>query len=237
MTLDADTVLWALRGMHDPRHGGVRADDVAHFMSQDATLSDRYRGCDVKAVLEALVAEGAVTHARGATRLNADDSGPATTRYRVAPEAGAPVVRPDAALPADVPTLVLLQDTIAELKSTITLDDARPDPYLDFRSEELERERDALIGDRDSWRQRAESSEQEVSRSLKECDDLRARVRELEALIEKASALEFERSQTMRRLVAAARDRLGDEPERHGADEPVPAKAIPRKRLRGNWLA
>src|SRR6478672_9690807 len=60
-TLDAETVLWAVRGMNSARLG-VSAEDVTRFLSQDTTLSTRYDCDDVGVVLDSLTANGMLTY-------------------------------------------------------------------------------------------------------------------------------------------------------------------------------
>jgi len=237
MTLDADTVLWALRGMHDPQHEGLRAEEVAKFISKDATLTGQYRSCDVTVVLESLVADGTVTHALADDDLLGDESAPATTLYRLSPDADPLSLQADMTFPADFGPLVLVKDTSAELNAVTVLDAPRVGPYLHFQADELQRERDALIEERDSWRERAE---REMARSLKESGELRARIRELETLLEslmeRERALELKRSETTSRVVTAL-TQARDELEHLFADDRVQASETSHRRPRGNWLA
>ena len=59
--LDADTVLWAVRGMSGA-HVGVSAEDVTRFLSKDTTLSVQYDRDDVTELLDSLAAEGALNY-------------------------------------------------------------------------------------------------------------------------------------------------------------------------------
>src|SRR5262245_17864760 len=59
--LDADTVLWAVRGMNATRLG-VSAQDVAEFLSKDTTLSSQYERDDVGVLLDSLTADGMLTY-------------------------------------------------------------------------------------------------------------------------------------------------------------------------------
>ena len=262
MTLDADTVLWALRGLHDPKDGGVRADDVALFMSKDATLSEDYSSDDVTVVLESLVAEGALTHASttGADEFAEAESSHTTTLYRFASDPDSGLLTVDRTisgsaardewddwlgLGADqlhdvLPEALAENATVGvEVETATAADEADADAYLRARVDELERERDALVAERDTWRRHAELTEQELSRSRAEGDVLRTRVRELENLLERERALASERSETARRA-AAGLARALQELELLQPSAPD-SRARPRatrhhKALRGNWL-
>jgi hypothetical protein len=79
VALDADTVLWALRGLPF-QAGGVSADGLARFLAKDATLSEHYSSDEVKFVLESLVAAGDLTYAAA----DRNEAGAATMLYRPA---------------------------------------------------------------------------------------------------------------------------------------------------------
>ncbi len=59
--LDAETVLWAVRGMQAAQPA-VKADDVARFLAKDTTLSVQYDRDDVTVLLDTLVADGTLTY-------------------------------------------------------------------------------------------------------------------------------------------------------------------------------
>jgi hypothetical protein len=214
--LDAQTVLWAVRGMSAARPG-VSAEDVARFLSKDATLSAPYDRDDVAVLLDSLVAEGTLRYDPARRVWSTDDA----LRQAFA-EAG--------------------WGSDAELGSTAGNSEAGA--FLRLRVEELERERTALGAERDEWRRRAESAEEDASCAQNLGDELRARVHELEQLLDRERAAGDERSDTTRRAaVALARaqrelERLGP-PDVDGAGGPhatPPQRTPPRKTLRGNWL-
>jgi hypothetical protein len=259
MTLEADTVLWAVRGMHDPRDDGVRADDVARFMSKDATLSEDYSLDDVTVVLESLVAEGTLTYVptTDVSELDENESSHATL-YRIASgsESLRLVVDREVAdfdvnwddwsgLGASAPHEVVSDSTAegatvaVEVMTAAAADDAPTEPSRSDRELELERERETRIAELDEWRRRAESAEHEVARSQCDADQLLARVRELEQLLERERALNDERSETARRAadaLARARDELQRLEPAVTHSRTRPQVARPRETFRGNWL-
>ncbi len=261
MALDADTVLWALRGLHDPQDTGVRAHDVARFMSKDATLSQDYSSDDVTVVLESLVAEGTLTHASTTGTEESDENASShdTTLYRF-PSSSESLVPDDKTgagfaehngwdhwlgLGADQPRDFLLEALAedatvgVEVQTSTTADEAEADASRRVAVDELERERDALLAERDRWRRRAESAEEEVSRSRGEGDELRTRVRELENLLARERVSAAERLETARRAAAGLARALQDlerlEPSAPDSHAQVHATRH-RKTPRGNWL-
>jgi len=249
MALDADTVLWALRGMHDPQDDGVRAHDVARFMSKDATLSEEYSGEDVTEVLESLVAEGTLMHA----------SSYDATLYRF--PSGVESLVPDDGTVAGVaehngwdhwlglgesqPRDFLLEalaeeSTVGvEVPTPTAADDAETNASLRVRIDEMEWERDALLAERDTWRQRAESADENVSVLHGEGDELRTRIRELENQLGRERILASDRLETARRAAAGLARALEDlerlEPSVPDARAQTHAGRH-RRMPRGNWL-
>jgi len=223
--LDAQTVLWAVRGMSAARPG-VSAEDVARFLSKDATLSEPYDRDDVAELLDSLVLEGTLTYDSTRGVWSTDDVlGHAFADPGWGAEAG----------------------------SATTMRGAEADAFLRLRVEELERERiklererTELGAERDEWRRRAESAEEDASSAHNLGEELRARVHELEQLLDRERAAGDERSDTTRRAaVALARaqrelERLESEEAGQGAGAgprvTSPPHTQPRKTLRGNWL-
>jgi hypothetical protein len=223
--LDTQTVLWAVRGMSAAR-GGVSAEDVARFLSKDATLSAPYDPDDVAVLLDSLVIEGTLTYDSTRGVWSTDDVlGHAFADPGWGSEAG----------------------------SATTMSGTEADAFLRLRVEELERERIKLererteIGaERDEWRRRAESAEEDASCAHTLGEELRARVRELEHLLHRERAAGDERSDTTRRaavaLARAQRELERLESEEAGPDAgagprvTAPPLNPPRKTLRGNWL-
>jgi hypothetical protein len=256
MALDADTVLWALRGLHDPQDCGVRAHDLARFMSKDATLSEDFSGDDVTAVLESLVAEGTLTHASTTVTDESDEnaSNPDTTLYRF--PSGIESLVPDAdsseqdgwddllGLGADQPRNFLLEALAEDAAVGVDLKasaaaDAAEIASLRVRVDELEGERDSLLAERNTWRRRAELADKEVARLRGDGDELRTRVLEFETLLGRERVLAAERRETARRA-AAGLARALEELERVEPSAPDSRPQAPatrhRKMPRGNWL-
>jgi hypothetical protein len=173
MALDTDVVLWALRGLHDPKRGGVRADHVARFMSKDATLTEYYSSDDVTEVLESLVAEGTLTHAAttGADEFGETEPSRTPVLYRFASL--------DSVVAGRAPRdewddwLKLGADPLPDLVS-----ESLPDLSMLVRVYELEQERDALKVERETWHRRAESAELEIFRARSEAEQEIARTRD-----------------------------------------------------------
>jgi len=258
MTLDADIVLWALRGLKDSQGRGVPADDVAHFMSKDATLSEYYSSEDIAIVLESLIEEGTLVYASGSDLGEFDEkySSDAGMRYRFAAGTewlldtggilSTQVAWEDVLGPganerhrillegwSEVPTVEV------ETRTSTAAQESHTDLHLSVRLDEMELERDALHAERDSWQQRAESAEQRLKRLCSERDELHAQIHELEHLLEQERVRSSERSQAARRAGAAlarARNELERLEPAAAKDHPQSQTARHRKRPRGNWL-
>jgi hypothetical protein len=232
--LDAETVLWAVRGMNASRLG-VSTEDVTRFLSKDTTLSTHYDRDDVGVVLDSLAAEGMLTFepttgewaAIDATGISADAAGVAEIDLRD-PDDGAG----------------FFDDTYnraaGEGTPGATLGGAVAEAFLRLRVDELERERDELAAERDEWRRRAESEEKDAASARAVSDELRARVRELELLLDRERSAGNERSDTTRRAAVALAlaqqelERLGPVPAEDENDRQQPRS---RRALRGNWLS
>jgi hypothetical protein len=183
---DADTVLWALHGLPDSHGRGVRADDVARFMSKDATLSEQFTDGDVAVVLDSLVEEGALVYASEAHAGDIE-----VMRYRVATgsEALQNTLQDVAAHDDDDGAFSLAVDERYELLLDAlgpgsTTEQADGDASLLARIDELEHEREQLIEERESLGRRAQSAEDECVRLTALSDELRTRVTELDRLLD-----------------------------------------------------
>lgn len=242
--LDAETVLWAVRGMNASRLG-VNADEVARFLSKDTTLSADYDRDDVGIVLDSLTADGMLTYEPTTGEWAAIDA----NGNVVDTSESAQVADLDLREPPD-PRADHIDDAFtgefAELRPPVgasgppaTLGGAVADAFLRLQIDVLERERNEVAAERDEWRRRAESVEQDVASARAIGDELRARVRELEDLLDRERAAGYERSDTTRRAaVALARaqqelDRLEPTP---AEDETDRQHTRSRRTLRGNWL-
>jgi hypothetical protein len=264
VALDGDTVLWALRGL-PCQGGGVSADGLARFLAKDATLPEQYSSEEVRFVLETLVAAGDLTYApaAGVDTSDRNDASTAPMLYRPASSPETLIVHEDGGVAdssdADAWDAWLRHDGAHELDDLSTAapaehatsaveakwpdgaDEAEIDAAADARArvDELERERDSLVAERDEWRERAESVEQAVARAHCESDELRIRVRELERRLDLQRALDFERSEATRRTAAAlarARHELERLEPSVAGDRAQPQATRPRPALRGNWL-
>jgi len=213
MAVDADAVLWALRGLHDSQGRGVRADDVARFMSKDATLSEDYGRDDVASVLDALVEDGVLT-CSSTLDAGGTNEPSALVRYRVASGCevlhaavvGLPLYEDgDDLLSVDVEERYdFFLEALAD-SSDIAVPDSDTDALFSLRISELEEERDTLVAEQDAlrarvdefenlleqerassatWRQRAEVSEEQLAHAQNEGEHLRARTQELDDLLE-----------------------------------------------------
>jgi len=236
MALDAEAVLWALRGL--PARDGVSADELARFLSNDATLSEDYSRHDVSKVLDALVAAGDVSHVSttGPSAFDRDEPTHGTMLYRLRfPES--PILYTDEMQNAVTEAVARQSNIGAEAKTRATPDEL--DTYATLRVDELERERDAFIAERDRWRQRAESAEQEVACARSESCELRSRILGLERLVEFQRSSEFERSEKARRTAVAlarARHELERLEQSIASGRSQPQATRPRPTPRGNWL-
>jgi len=238
--LDAETVLWAVRGLNASRLG-VSADDVVQFLAKDTTLSARYDCDDVGVLLDGLAADGMLAYEPttgewAAIDVDAMDGG--------AGEATEPDPRGTGAsgVDADDPftrAVAELRPSI-EAKPATRLGDAVAEAFLRLRVDELERERDEVGTERDEWRRRAESAEKDATSVRVVADELRARVRELEQQLDRERAAGSERSDTTKRA-AVALARAQQELERldpAADDEEEDRQSVrPRRAFRGNWLA
>jgi len=240
--LDAETVLWAVRGMNATRLG-VRAEDVARFLAKDTTLSTRYDSDDVGVVLDSLTADGMLTYEPTTGEFAAIDA----ETVAGAEESGEDIeldIREDAGVghldDAFTGPFAELRPPADEAKPPASLGEAVADAFLRLRIDVLERERNEMTAERDEWRRRAESHEQDAAGARTVIDGLRARIRELEDLLDRERAAGYERSDTTRRAAEAlARaqeelDRLGPVPVEEETDRPGPRS---RRALRGNWLS
>jgi hypothetical protein len=240
--LDAETVLWAVRGMNASRLG-VSAEDVARFLSKDTTLSTRYDRDDVGVVLDSLTADGMLTYEPttgewAAIDANGNVAGAEETQDTVIdlrePDAGGDHL--DDAFTGVFAELRPVEDA----KPPASLGGAVAEAFLRLRIDVVERERNEAAEERDDWRRRAESFEKDVAAARAVSDDLRARVRELEDLLDRERAAGHERWDTTRRA-AQALARAQEELERL---EPMPVEeetdrqhTRSRRALRGNWLS
>jgi hypothetical protein len=239
--LDAETVLWAVRGLNASRLG-VRAEDVVQFLSKDTTLSAHYDCEDVGALLDSLTEEGMLAYEPSTGEWAAIDAD-----ATIGTESEG--IEPDP-LPTDVGTADpddAFTRAVAELRHS-RLDDkpatrlggAVADAFLRLRVDELERERDELETERDEWRRRAESAEKDAACARAVADELRARVREVEHRLDRERAAGNERSDMTRRA-AVALARAQQELERIDLtvpDDDDDRESTPEKRaFRGNWLA
>jgi len=221
--LDAATVLWAVRGMNADR---VSADDVARFLAKDKTLSVEYAHDEVAVLLDSLAAEGALEFEPSTGEWSVDAT-LAALAADAQPAAGAPTA--DAFLRLRVEELERERDALGE-----ELDDWRR------RAETAEEDasiRAALTAELEEWRRRAETAEEHASSHQKAGDELRARIRELEDLLEQERVAGDERAESARRVALALSlaqhelERL--EPEPNPAQAPVSRS---RRAFRGNWL-
>jgi hypothetical protein len=226
MAVDADAVRWALRGLHDSQGRGVRADDVARFMSKDATLSEHYGRDDVATVLDTLVEDGVLT-CSSTLDAAASNEPSALVRYRVASGCEA-LQAADAGVPlyedGDDPFSGGVEERydvfFEELADSSAV--AVPDPDTDalfLRISDLEAERDTHVAERDAlrarvdefeelleeerassatWRQHAEVAEEQLAHSQNEGEQLRQRVWRLETQLERERVLSAERLETTR---------------------------------------
>jgi hypothetical protein len=254
MTLDADAVLWALRGLQGVQGGGgACAEDVAHFLSKDATLSDEYGVDDVTEVLESLVDEG--TLALAVVGDGGDESRRDLAFYRFSsdPDPGplhAPLVEVAAPRPrlgtGPVPVGSVIPEVLAEAVDVrvegmlaAVAREAEATRALRVEMGERERERDALVEERDRWRARSDAVAEELARVHDEAAELRARVRELEQLLELERSSGMERSDAAHRAAAAIAhaQRVLERIEPTPSDSRGRPRAISHRRpLRGNWL-
>ena len=239
--LDAEAVLWAVRGM-DASRLGVSAEDVAQFLSKDTTLSTRYDCDDVGVVLDSLTADGMLTYEPttgewAAIDANGNVEGAADVEDTEIdlrePEAGAHHLDD-----AFTGAFAELRPPVGETKPPSSLGESVA--FLRLRIDVLERERSEMTAERDEWRRRAEALEQDVAGARAVSDDLRARVRELEGLLDRERAAGYERSDNARRA-AEAMARAQEELERLGPrpveDETDGQRTRSRRTLRGNWLS
>jgi len=242
--LDAETVLWAVRGLNASRLG-VRAEDVVQFLSKDTTLSTRYDCDNVGVLLDSLAADGMIAYEPTTGEWAAIDAD------AIAEEADPHRDERDAS-PADADdpftrAVAGLLPSPFEAKPATRLGDAVADAFLRLRVDELERERNEVGAERDEWRRRAESAEKDAAGAHAVTDELRARVRELEHRLDRERAAGYERSDMARRAaVALARaqqelerldavaDEVAEDAGDAGRDDRQSASPRP---FRGNWLA
>lgn len=198
--LDAETVLWAVRGMQAAQPA-VSADDVARFLAKDTTLSVQYDRDDVEVVLDTLTTDGTLNFEPTTGEWSLDEILPATE------------------------------------KRASALPDGTANEFLRLQLEVLERERDEVGAERDEWRRRAEAAARDASWERRVGDELRARVRELERLLDQERAAGQELSETTKRAaaaLAAAQQELDQhEPARRSNH---PSSSRHKRTLRGNWL-
>ena len=237
--LDAETVLWAVRGLNATRLG-VRAEDVVRFLSKDTTLSARYDCDDVDVLLDSLAAEGMLAYEPTTGEWAAIDADAPIGEVGGATEPEARGADTDDAFTRAVAEL---RPSRLEEKPATGLGEAVADAFLRLRVDELERERDEVTTERDDWRQRAESAEKDAAVAHAVTDELRARVRELEQRLDRERAAGSERSDTTRRAaVALARaqqelERLDAAPDDADDAEDDRQSQPSRRPFRGNWLA
>jgi hypothetical protein len=181
--LVAETVLWAVKGM-SAAGPGVSAEDVARFLSKDTTLSAKCDRESVAALLDSLVAEGELTYDAANGVWSTDDG------------LGAVFAEPHWGVDAERAT---------------TEGHAGTDLFLRLRVEQLERDRSDLGTDRDEWRQRAESAQEEASGAHSLGDELRTRLGELEQLLEEERASGEDRVRLRLDQLERERNELRDE--------------------------
>jgi hypothetical protein len=229
--LDPETVLWAVRGMNATRVG-VSAEDVTHFLSKDTTLNAHYDRENVGVLLDSLTADGMLTYEPTTGEFAAIETN------GTAPDGIESAVDDSAADGVDdaddefTRAFADLGPGGVETQPTTAFGEAVADAFVRLRIEQLELERN-------EWRGRAESAENEFAIARAIGDELRARVRELERLLEQERAAGDERSDNTRRAalaIARAQQELeGVRPAAdEAADEPQPPRS--RQKLRGNWL-
>jgi hypothetical protein len=240
--LDAETVLWAVRGMNASRLG-VNAEDVARFLSKDTTLSTRYDCDDVGVVLESLTADGMLTYepttgewaAIDANRNIAGAVETEDTEIDLRETEGV-----DHLDDAFTGVFADLRPPVEVAKAPAPLGEAVADAFLRLRIDVLERERNEMASERDEWRRRAEALEKDAATARAVSDELRSQVRELEDLLDRERTAGYERSDTTRRAAEAlARaqeelDRLEPMPVEEETDRP---RTRSRPTMRGNWLS
>jgi hypothetical protein len=248
--LDAETVLWAVRGMNGARLG-VSAEDVVRFLSKDTTLSTHYDRENVGVLLDSLRADGMLSYEPATGEWAAIDANatmpdpvPVVARHGDFSETGLDQGDSDAgtedANDAFTQAFAGLASAEADANPPTTLGEAVAGAFLRLRVDELERERNELSAELDQWRHRAESAEHDASCARSAGDELEARVRELEHLLDRERAAGHERSDTTRRAaVALARaqqelETIGPLPAKSGAGAAQLARS--RRTLRGNWL-
>jgi hypothetical protein len=238
--LDAETVLWAVRGLNASRLG-VSAEDVVRFLSKDTTLSAHYDHDDVGVLLDSLAADGMLAYepttgewaAIDASATSAGDIDEVEPDDRGASAGTAATDDPFTRAFAG------LGPSGTEAQQATTLGEAVAEAFLRLRVDELERERNEIGAERDEWRRRAESAEKDAVSAREVGDELRERVRELERLLERERAAGYERSDTTRRAAAAlahAQQELKRLEPTAADGDPDPQAARSRRTLRGNWL-
>jgi hypothetical protein len=233
--LDAETVLWAVRGMNATRLG-VSADDVARFLSKDTTLSARYDRDDVDVLLDSLTADGMLTYEPTTGEFAAIEAdGTLAEGDRVG----------DAADHGDDDTDDTFTRAFAGLgprgeAQPTAFGEAVADAFSRLRIEQLEHERNVLSAERDELRRRAEAAEADADAARAEGNEFRARIRELERLLDEERAAGYERSDNTRRAalaLARAQEEL-DGLRSAASDSGEDARPTRSRRpLRGNWLS
>jgi hypothetical protein len=242
MAADADAVLWALRGLHDSHGRGVVADDVARFMSKDATLSEHYAGPDVAEVLDALVEEGVLTRV---SELDAPGTTAPFVQYRFA--SGGDTLEAafadfpsfdDAEEPFSQVEVEKRYDLLFEALADESVDPTHDSEEAELRSRitELKKERDTLLADRDALRDCMNETNVQLTRSADETARLRECVRRLETELERERVISLERLETMRRAAAAFSDALDTVEATSAASERPETGSRARNGLQGNWL-
>jgi hypothetical protein len=222
--LDAETVLWAVRGMNATRLG-VSAEDVTQFLSKDTTLTARYDREDVGVLLDSLTADGMLMYE------------PTTGEFAAIEANG---ILSDSIEGTEGDTAADLGPGGVDAEPATAFGEAVAGAFVRLRIEQLELERNELSAERDEWRGRARAAQQDAATARAAGDELRARVRELERMLEQERAAGTERSDNTRRaaraLALAQQELEGSGPARsETAGEPQPTRS--RQKLRGNWLA
>jgi predicted ribosome quality control (RQC) complex YloA/Tae2 family protein len=117
--------------------------------------------------------------------------------------------------------------------------EAVADAFSRLRIEQLEHERNVLSAERDEMRRRAEAAEADAEAARTEGNELRARIRELERLLDEERAAGSERSDNTRRAaLALARAQQELDGLRSATSDPDDARPTRSRRpLRGNWLS
>jgi hypothetical protein len=238
--LDAETVLWAVRGLNASRLG-VSAEEVVRFLSKDTTLSAHYDPDGVGVLLDSLAADGMLAYEPTTGEWAAIDANAPSSDgiQEVEPENRG--TSPGTVVDDDPFTRAFagLGSSGDDAKPATSLGEAVAEAFLRLRVDELERERNEIGAERDEWRRRAESAEKDAAGARAVGDELGERVRELEHLLEQERAAGYERSDTTRRAAVAlahAQQELNrlEPPAANGDATSQPTRS--RRTLRGNWL-